>query len=63
MSGLGINNSYYVTIRNPSERKYCGSGFHGSDNAFLNMQVSKPILLKKLYLKKKLIDKVLDLKT
>ncbi|XP_017909005.1 PREDICTED: ectonucleotide pyrophosphatase/phosphodiesterase family member 1 [Capra hircus] len=23
---------------NPSERKYCGSGFHGSDNAFLNMQ-------------------------
>ncbi|EPY72675.1 hypothetical protein CB1_106083001 [Camelus ferus] len=23
---------------NPSERKYCGGGFHGSDNAFLNMQ-------------------------
>uniref|UniRef100_A0A8D0XE96 Alkaline phosphodiesterase I n=1 Tax=Sus scrofa TaxID=9823 RepID=A0A8D0XE96_PIG len=23
---------------NPSERKYCGGGFHGSDNAFSNMQ-------------------------
>ncbi|GAB1294988.1 Ectonucleotide pyrophosphatase/phosphodiesterase family member 1 [Apodemus speciosus] len=23
---------------NPSERKYCGSGFHGSDNLFSNMQ-------------------------
>uniref|UniRef100_Q9TSB2 Major acidic fibroblast growth factor stimulated PHOSPHOP, MAFP (Fragments) n=1 Tax=Bos taurus TaxID=9913 RepID=Q9TSB2_BOVIN len=23
---------------NPSERKYCGGGFHGSDNLFLNMQ-------------------------
>uniref|UniRef100_A0A8C6EWM4 Ectonucleotide pyrophosphatase/phosphodiesterase 1 n=1 Tax=Marmota marmota marmota TaxID=9994 RepID=A0A8C6EWM4_MARMA len=23
---------------NPSERKYCGSGFHGSDNVFSNMQ-------------------------
>ncbi|XP_001380405.1 ectonucleotide pyrophosphatase/phosphodiesterase family member 1 [Monodelphis domestica] len=23
---------------NPTERKYCGSGFHGSDNTFSNMQ-------------------------
>ncbi|XP_008820365.1 ectonucleotide pyrophosphatase/phosphodiesterase family member 1 [Nannospalax galili] len=33
---------YFLNIhldkRSPSERKYCGSGFHGSDNLFSNMQ-------------------------
>lgn len=48
MNGLVIVNLYSMKIRNPSERKYCGGGFHGSDNAFSNMQVSKPIILLKL---------------
>lgn len=40
-----ITNLYMSKFRNPSERKYCGSGFHGSDNLFSNMQVSKPSIL------------------
>ena len=45
MNRLYVINSYYVKIRNPSERKHCGSGFHGSDNLFSNMQVSKLVIL------------------
>lgn len=30
--------SQWQLALNPSERKYCGSGFHGSDNLFSNMQ-------------------------
>ncbi|XP_049986734.1 ectonucleotide pyrophosphatase/phosphodiesterase family member 1 isoform X1 [Alexandromys fortis] len=30
--------SQWQLALNPSERKYCGSGFHGSDNLFPNMQ-------------------------
>lgn len=32
-----IINLYMLKFRNLLERKYCGSGFYGFDNLFLNM--------------------------